>query len=189
MSVSRRHERLASIASKSSVSTEATSRPDERCRIRSHRSRSSRMDNNQRADNRAFLANCERIHREWHERAKAGDTNGLLALYADDAVLETPLVQAIFDGRPSGTLRGHRDIRPFFVEGARRRPNDFVRWHRSGRWLTDGERLLVWEYPRGAGWRSSGPHRGHGDCQWPHSVSPNLLGLVRDRLADTQCSR
>jgi len=106
------------------------------------------MDTKQRAHNRAFLADCERIHREWHERAKARDTDGLLALYADDAVLETPLVQAIFDGRPSRTLRGHREIRPFFVEGARRRPNDFVRWYRSGRWLTDGERLLVWEYPR-----------------------------------------
>jgi hypothetical protein len=101
------------------------------------------MDTKQRAHNRAFLADCERIHREWHERAKARDTNY-------DAVLETPLVQAIFDGRPSGTLRGHREIRPFFVEGARRRPNDFVRWYRSGRWLTDGERLLVWEYPRAA---------------------------------------
>jgi hypothetical protein len=27
---------------------------------------------------------------------------------------------------------------------------DFVRWHRTGRWLTDGERLLIWEYPRAA---------------------------------------
>ena len=56
------------------------------------------MNKDQRAHNRAFLADCERVHREWHERAKARDTNGLLALYADDAVLETPLVQAIFDG-------------------------------------------------------------------------------------------
>src|SRR5262249_11080042 len=63
------------------------------------------MDTKQRVHNLAFLADCERIHREWHERAKARDTNGLLALYADDAVLETPLVEAIFDGRPSGTLR------------------------------------------------------------------------------------
>lgn len=97
-----------------------------------------------------FLADCERIHREWHERAKARDTEGLLALYAEDAVLETPLVQAILDGWPSGVLRGHRDIRAFFMEGARRRPNDLVRWYRTGRWLTDGERLLVWEYPRAA---------------------------------------
>jgi steroid Delta-isomerase len=98
----------------------------------------------------AFLADCARIHRQWHERAKARDSAGLLALYAEDAVLETPLVQAIFDGRETGVLRGHAEIRPFFEEGARRRPNALVRWHRTGKWLTDGERLLVWEYPRAA---------------------------------------
>ena len=97
-----------------------------------------------------FLDDCARIHRQWHERAKSRDTEGLLALYAEDAVLETPLVQAIFDGRKSGVLRGHREIRPFFEEGARRRPNALVRWHRTDTWLTDGERLLVWEYPREA---------------------------------------
>jgi len=98
----------------------------------------------------AFLRDCARIHREWHARAMARDTEGLLALYAEDAVLETPLVQAIFEGRGSGVLRGHAEIRPFFEEGARRRPNALVRWHRTGKWLTDGERLLVWEYPRAA---------------------------------------
>jgi steroid Delta-isomerase len=112
------------------------------------------MDENPRPANRTFsadfLADCERIHREWHERAKVRDTDGLLALYAQDAVLETPLVQGIFDGRPSGTLRGHGEIRPFFEEGARRLPGDLARWYRTGRWLTDGERLLVWEYPRAA---------------------------------------
>ncbi len=97
---------------------------------------------------RAFLADCDRIHREWHERAKSRDTDGLIALYAPDAILESPLVQAIFDGRASGTLRGREEIRPFFEEGARRRPNALVRWHRTGKWLTDGERTLVWEYPR-----------------------------------------
>jgi steroid Delta-isomerase len=99
---------------------------------------------------RDFLADCERIHREWNARAKACDTDGLLALYAQGAVLETPLVQAILDGRTSGTLRGRAEIRPFFEEGARRRPNDLVRWYRTGEWLTDGKRLLVWEYPRQA---------------------------------------
>ena len=95
------------------------------------------MDENQRPHNRAFLADCERIHREWHERAKARDSDGLLALYAEDAVLETPLAQAIFDGRPNGTLRGHREIRPFFEKGARRLPNDLARWHRSSRTESD----------------------------------------------------
>jgi hypothetical protein len=95
-----------------------------------------------------FISDCARIHRQWHDCAKSRDTEGLLALYAAEAVLETPLVQAIFDDRESGILRGHREIRPFFEEGARRRPNALVRWHRTGKWLTDGERLLVWEYPR-----------------------------------------
>jgi len=102
------------------------------------------------AYDQAFLQDCMHIHQQWHERAKSRDPEGLLALYAKEAVLETPLVQAIFDGRKSGTLHGHREIRPFFEEGARRLPNELVRWHRTGKWLTDGERLLVWEYPRQA---------------------------------------
>jgi len=104
----------------------------------------------QRRRNGGFLADCERIHREWHERAMARDTEGLLALYAEKAVLESPLVPAILDGRANGALRGRDEMRRFFEEGARRRPNDLVRWHRTGRWLTDGERMLVWEYPRAA---------------------------------------
>ena len=97
-----------------------------------------------------FLSDCERIHREWHVRAKSLDTEGLLALYAADAVLESPLVTAILNGRASGVLRGHDELRSFFAEGARRRPNELVRWHRTGTWLTDGAQLLVWEYPRTA---------------------------------------
>jgi steroid Delta-isomerase len=108
------------------------------------------MDQHQQRRNHGFLADCERIHREWHERAMARDTEGLLALYAEEAVLESPLVPAILGDRASGMLRCHGELRRFFEEGARRRPNDLVRWYRSGRWLTDGERLLVWEYPREA---------------------------------------
>ena len=96
-----------------------------------------------------FLADCERIHREWDTHARSVDTEGLIALYAQDAILETPLVPAIFDGH-SGILRGHREIRPFFEEGARRRPNELVRWYRTGNWLSDGKRVLMWEYPRQA---------------------------------------
>ncbi len=97
-----------------------------------------------------FLGDCERIHREWHERARTVDTDGLLALYAEDAVLESPLVPAILDDKQDGVVRGHRELRNFFTEGAKRRPNDLVRWYRTGEWLTDGRRLLIWEYPREA---------------------------------------
>jgi len=97
-----------------------------------------------------FRADCERIFREWHDRARALDTEGLLALYGEDAVLESPLVPAILDDKQEGVLRGHDELRRFFAEGARRRPNELVRWYRTGEWLTDGQRLLVWEYPRHA---------------------------------------
>ena len=109
-----------------------------------------RMGQHRPAYDQGFLQDCMRIHQQWHERAKSRDTEGLLALYDKAAVLETPLVQAIFDSRENGILRGHREIRPFFEEAARGLPNALVRWHRTGKWLTDGERLLVWEYPRRA---------------------------------------
>ena len=96
----------------------------------------------------AFLADCERIHRLWHDHARAQDTEALLTLYASEALLESPLVQAILDDWPNGLLRGHEQLRRFFSEGARRRPNELVRWHRPDSWQTDGEHVLVWEYPR-----------------------------------------
>src|SRR5580658_3288270 len=95
-----------------------------------------------------FLADCERIYRQWHECAKARNLDGLLALYAQDAVLETPLVLAIYSGRQNGILQGHREIGPFFAEAISRPLNELVRWYRTGRWLTDGERIPAWEYPR-----------------------------------------
>ncbi len=106
------------------------------------------MDQQQTQPTSTFLSDCARIHREWHIRAQARDTEGLLGLYARDAVLESPLVTAILDGHASGILRGHDELRLFFAEGARRRPNELVRWYRTGTWVTDGKRLLIWEYPR-----------------------------------------
>lgn len=96
----------------------------------------------------SFLAQCAFIFREWDARAKALDSEGLLQLYAADAILESPLVLAILDDKAEGVLRGHRELRPFFEEGGKRRPNALVRWYRTGHWLTDGQRFLVWEYPR-----------------------------------------
>ncbi|WP_315360628.1 nuclear transport factor 2 family protein [Neisseria bacilliformis] len=89
----------------------------------------------------------ERIYRDWHEHAKNRDTARLIALYADDATLESPLVPVILN-RASGVLRGKAEILAFLEEGTRRRPNELVRWHREdGRFLASGD-TLVWEYPR-----------------------------------------
>jgi len=94
-----------------------------------------------------YASDGERICREWHERARSRDVEALLALYADDATLESPLVPAIM-GRESGVLEGREEILGFLAEGTKRRPNDLVRWHREpDRFFFDG-RTLVWEYPR-----------------------------------------
>ena len=86
------------------------------------------------------------IYEQWHQAAKNRDTAALIALYADDAELQSPLVPVIL-GRDSGVLRGRAEILAFLEEGSRRRPNELVRWYRDGRYLAAGK-LLVWEYPR-----------------------------------------
>ena len=86
------------------------------------------------------------IYEKWHEYAKARDVEALIALYADHAVFESPLVPAILD-RTNGVLNGKDEIKFFLQEGTKRRPNELVKWFRRGDYLTNG-RLLVWEYPR-----------------------------------------
>lgn len=100
-------------------------------------------------DDEKGRADCARIHHQWHECAKMRDVEGLLALYAEDAIFESPLVPAIIDDASDGVLKGHGALRRFLDEGGKRRPNDLVRWYRTDRYLTDGQ-MLVWEYPREA---------------------------------------
>jgi hypothetical protein len=87
------------------------------------------------------------IHQEWHRAASTGDAAALIALYADDAVLESPLVPAILDDKRDGILSGKAEIGRFLQAGARSRPIDLVRWHRSDTYLSAGN-TLIWEYPR-----------------------------------------
>jgi hypothetical protein len=96
----------------------------------------------------SFHADCVRIHREWHACARAGNAEGLLALYAEGAVLESPLVQVLLDDATTGVLQGRSEIRRFLIEGAKRLTRSRTIWHRSDAWMTDGQRLLVWEYPQ-----------------------------------------
>ena len=92
-------------------------------------------------------ASVVRVFEQWHARAKAGDVDGLLSLYAQDAVFESPLVPAILDDVPTGVLRGRSELQRFLSEGTKRRPNELVKWYRTGVYFSAG-RTLVWEYPR-----------------------------------------
>lgn len=96
-----------------------------------------------------FRDDGERVYVLWDRYARERDVGGLLSLYAEDAILETPLIPAIL-GVDRGALQGHAALRHFFEEGGRRRPNDLVRWHREkDKYFFDGTRL-IWEYPRSA---------------------------------------
>ncbi|MGH3276671.1 MAG: nuclear transport factor 2 family protein [Streptosporangiaceae bacterium] len=89
---------------------------------------------------------AEWIFGEWDRRARTLDVDGLLDLYTDDAILESPLVPRVL-AQHGGVLRGKEQLRSFFEEGGRRRPNQLVRWHRDGTYSYDGH-TLTWEYQR-----------------------------------------
>ena len=95
----------------------------------------------------AMNQNHAHIHREWHRAASGRDIPALIALYAEDAILESPLVPATLSDKRDGLLRGKREIREFLEAGARSRRIDLIRWHRSDTYFSAGN-TLVWEYPR-----------------------------------------
>lgn len=88
---------------------------------------------------------AKRVYTYWHEYAKTSDIDALLRLYASDALLESPLVTVLMKREP-GICRGADELRAFFVEGTKRRPNHLVKWYRSDRYFFDGK-TLIWEYP------------------------------------------
>jgi hypothetical protein len=99
-------------------------------------------------------ANVARIYHDWDaalarleelppERLEEG-VDALLALYAKDAVIESPLIPHLMQVE-RGICRGHDEMRPFFREVGRRKPS-LRKYYRTG-YLTDGKKL-IWEYPR-----------------------------------------
>ncbi len=92
-------------------------------------------------------AEIRHVYEQWHETVVGRDLDGLMALYAEDAVLETPLILATLTHRNEGILNGKAEIRPFFEAGLRKLQNDFGRWYRTSIFFSNG-RQLTWEYPR-----------------------------------------
>lgn len=92
-------------------------------------------------------ADARRIHEDWHAAVVARDLDALMSLYADDAVLETPLVVATRPAHGTGVLHGKAAIGAFFAAGLRDLDNGLGRWYPTGLFFSNG-RQLVWEYPR-----------------------------------------
>ena len=91
--------------------------------------------------------NMERIYRDWDKALSEKDAEGLLQLYAKDAVIESPLIPHLM-GKEEGVCRGHQQMRPFFEEVAKRKPS-LRQYYRTG-YLSDGKKRMIFEYPRAA---------------------------------------
>jgi hypothetical protein len=92
-------------------------------------------------------AEIRHVYEQWHATVVRRDLDGLMALYAEDAVLETPLILAAMPGKTEGILKGKAAIGAFFEAGLLKLQNDFGRWYRTGTFFSNG-RQLIWEYPR-----------------------------------------
>ncbi len=87
------------------------------------------------------------VYEQWHETIRGRDVAGLMALYAEDAILETPLILATLRDRTEGILKGKTEIGSFFAAGLRTPQSGLGRWYRTGIFFSNG-RQLTWEYPR-----------------------------------------
>jgi hypothetical protein len=86
----------------------------------------------------------EHVYFAWDDALSRNDKDALLALYAPDAVIESPLIPHVLK-TDKGIVRGHAEIQKLLDEVAARKP-PVRKFHRTG-YLTDGKRL-IWEYPR-----------------------------------------
>src|SRR5882724_1213106 len=86
----------------------------------------------------------EQVYFAWDDALSRNDKEALLALYAPDAVIESPLIPHVLKVE-RGVVHGHKEIQRLLDEVAARKP-PARKFHRTG-YLTDGKRL-IWEYPR-----------------------------------------
>src|SRR5256885_1834991 len=84
----------------------------------------------------------ERIYHDWDKALEKNDAAALLALYAPDATLESPLVSHLMSTE-RGICHGHDELKRLFEILATRKPK-FRQFYRTG-YFTDG-RKIVWEY-------------------------------------------
>jgi ketosteroid isomerase-like protein len=95
----------------------------------------------------SFAQTAERIYHAWDRALAANDVEGLLALYAVDVHFESPAVPLVLD-TDSGVCHGRDELRPVLEQVAARKPR-LRTYYRTG-YLTDGEKTLIFEYPRAA---------------------------------------
>jgi hypothetical protein len=87
----------------------------------------------------------EHIYHEWDKALSSNNMSALLKLYAQDAIIESPLIPHLLK-KERGICTGHKEIRELLAIVAERKPPK-RQYYRSD-FLTDGKRKFMWEYPR-----------------------------------------
>lgn len=84
----------------------------------------------------------DHIYHAWDDAPGKKDVNAAIALYAQDATIESPLVSYLL-GRDEGVVRGHAEIRPSTEKVFQNTPPLRQRYRE---YFTNG-RKVTWEYP------------------------------------------
>src|SRR4029453_12305313 len=82
-------------------------------------------------------AQIRHVYEEWHRSVMSADLAGLMVLYADNAVFESPTVLAQFPDRADGILRGKAEIARLFERNFTNLRGEFTDLHRTG-FFSDG---------------------------------------------------
>jgi len=90
------------------------------------------------------MQDAERIYRLWDDALGKKDIEASLSLYADDASIESPLVQHLMKSS-EGVVQGKERLREFITRVFQTNPKQRKRFKQG--FFTDG-RALTWEYPR-----------------------------------------
>jgi len=90
------------------------------------------------------MQDAERIYRLWDDALGKKDLEASLSLYADDASIESPLVQHLMKTK-DGIVQGKERLREFIARVFQTNPPQRKRFKQG--FFTDG-RVLTWEYPR-----------------------------------------
>lgn len=96
------------------------------------------------ADDAKNKDEIDRIYKLWDDALGKKDLEAALALYADDASIESPLVQHLLKTK-QGVIRGKDNLRNFIALVFKTSPPARKRYLTG--FFTDG-RVVTWEYPR-----------------------------------------
>lgn len=94
--------------------------------------------------NNKLLEDAERIYHAWDKALSSNDIEGLLALYAPSAIIESPLIPHLLNVE-EGVCHGRDELRKLLELVAQRKPEK--RQYYRKKYFTDGK-ILMWEYPR-----------------------------------------